>query len=80
MFCIEPKLFSWEIAVLWNVIFALTNGYLASVAICLAPQCPNIPITQRGQAGDIIVFSLTFGLVCGATLGFAVKDLIQMDL
>lgn len=50
------------------ILFAFSNGYVASLCMMLGPSLTESK--SAALAGTIMVFSLTFGLLCGACTSF----------
>lgn len=53
---------------LFMILFAVTNGYIASTCMMLGPSL--VPVQETSLAGTIMVFSLTCGLLTGACVSF----------
>jgi len=73
--CARPKLVRHDIfPIVFMALMSLTNGYLSSVSMMLAPQeCePN----ERITAGTIMTFMLVFGIVMGANLSTLLTSLL----
>jgi hypothetical protein len=74
--CVAP----WKLVrhdffpILFMALMSLTNGYLSSLCMMMAPQeCePN----ERITAGTIMTFMLVFGIVMGANLGTLLTKLL----
>ena len=58
-----------------DVLFAFTNGYLASCAMILGPKL--VSAKDSGVAGTIMIFCLTLGLLGGGCLSFLVVFISQ---
>lgn len=56
--------------ILFMIIFAFTNGYMASACMMLGPGA--VPVKDASIAGTIMVLSLTVGLFTGSCLSFIV--------
>lgn len=56
------------------VLFAFSNGYLASLCMCYGPQ--NVLPHEAETAGAIMAFFLSLGLALGAGLSFFVRALV----
>lgn len=50
------------------ILFAFTNGYIASLCMMLGPS--QTDKKYASLAGNIMIFSLTIGLLCGACTSF----------
>ncbi|XP_037064163.1 equilibrative nucleoside transporter 2 isoform X2 [Peromyscus leucopus] len=53
------------------LLFAISNGYLVSLTMCLAPR--QVLPHEREVAGALMTFFLALGLSCGASLSFLFK-------
>ncbi|XP_068177980.1 equilibrative nucleoside transporter 1-like isoform X3 [Antennarius striatus] len=62
----------WFIAIM--VVFAFSNGYLASLCMCYGPK--NVPPQEAETAGAIMAFFLCLGLASGAALSFIIRALV----
>uniref|UniRef100_A0A672I7K6 Equilibrative nucleoside transporter 1-like n=1 Tax=Salarias fasciatus TaxID=181472 RepID=A0A672I7K6_SALFA len=56
------------------VLFAFSNGYLASLCMCYGPK--NVLPHEAETAGAIMAFFLSLGLALGAALSFFVRVLV----
>lgn len=56
------------------VLFAFSNGYLASLCMCYGPK--NVHPHEAETAGAIMAFFLSLGLALGAGLSFFVRALV----
>ncbi|XP_022447078.1 equilibrative nucleoside transporter 2 isoform X1 [Delphinapterus leucas] len=56
------------------LLFAVSNGYLVSLTMCLAPR--QVLPHEREVAGTLMTFFLALGLSCGASLSFLLKALL----
>nr|XP_060460489.1 equilibrative nucleoside transporter 2 [Panthera onca] len=56
------------------LLFAVSNGYLMSLTMCLAPR--QVLPHEREVAGTLMTFFLALGLSCGAALSFLFKALL----
>nr|XP_013006244.1 equilibrative nucleoside transporter 2 isoform X1 [Cavia porcellus] len=56
------------------LLFAISNGYLVSLTMCLAPR--QVLPHEREVAGALMTFFLALGLSCGASLSFLLKALL----
>ncbi|XP_028372080.1 equilibrative nucleoside transporter 2 [Phyllostomus discolor] len=70
-----PVLF-WQDAyfITFMLLFAVSNGYLVSLTMCLAPR--QVLPHEREVAGALMTFFLSLGLSCGASLSFLFKALL----
>ena len=60
-----------------TVIFGLSNGFFASLAMVSAPQC--VQPEYRETASIIMTWFLTLGLLVGASFSFLFVYLIRID-
>uniref|UniRef100_A0A8D0NNV0 Equilibrative nucleoside transporter 2 n=1 Tax=Sus scrofa TaxID=9823 RepID=A0A8D0NNV0_PIG len=60
--------------VTFMLLFAVSNGYLVSLTMCLAPR--QVLPHEREVAGTLMTFFLALGLSCGASLSFLFKALL----
>ncbi|TNN74236.1 Equilibrative nucleoside transporter 1 [Liparis tanakae] len=70
-----PVLFdhdSWYI--IFMILFAFSNGYLASLCMCFGPK--KVPPHEAETAGAIMAFFLSLGLALGAGVSFAFRAMI----
>ncbi|XP_077381200.1 peroxisomal ATPase PEX6 isoform X2 [Festucalex cinctus] len=56
------------------LLFAFTNGYLASLAMCFGPK--KVLPHEAETAGSIMAFFLSLGLALGAALSFVLRALV----
>ncbi|KAF5920863.1 hypothetical protein HPG69_006174 [Diceros bicornis minor] len=56
------------------LLFAVSNGYLMSLTMCLAPR--QVLPHEKEVAGTLMTFFLALGLSCGAALSFLFKALL----
>ncbi|XP_072912355.1 equilibrative nucleoside transporter 1-like [Hemitrygon akajei] len=63
---------AWYIC--FMVVFAFSNGYLASLCMCYGPQ--NASAKEAETAGAIMSFFLSLGLASGACLSFLIRSLV----
>ncbi|XP_076971750.1 equilibrative nucleoside transporter 2 isoform X2 [Tamandua tetradactyla] len=56
------------------LLFAVSNGYLVSLTMCLAPR--QVLPHEKEVAGALMTFFLALGLSCGASLSFLFKALL----
>ncbi|XP_055492371.1 LOW QUALITY PROTEIN: equilibrative nucleoside transporter 1-like [Leucoraja erinacea] len=63
---------AWYIC--FMVLFAFSNGYMASLCMCYGPQ--NVSPKEAEMAGAVMSFFLSLGLASGAFLGFLVRALV----
>ncbi|MEJ1273538.1 solute carrier family 29 (nucleoside transporters) member 2 [Cricetulus griseus] len=70
-----PTIF-WQDAyfITFMLLFAISNGYLVSLTMCLAPR--QVLPHEREVAGALMTFFLALGLSCGASLSFLFKALL----
>ncbi|GAB1302022.1 Equilibrative nucleoside transporter 2 [Apodemus speciosus] len=66
----------WQDAyfITFMLLFAVSNGYLVSLTMCLAPR--QVLPHEREVAGALMTFFLALGLSCGASLSFLFKALL----
>ncbi|XP_028279570.1 equilibrative nucleoside transporter 1-like [Parambassis ranga] len=60
--------------IVFMVIFAFSNGYLASLCMCYGPK--NVLPHEAETAGAIMAFFLSLGLALGAALSFLFRALV----
>jgi equilibrative nucleoside transporter 1/2/3 len=65
-------------AILLTLFLGLSNGYVCSLAMLFGPGLVNVK--QASLAGTIMIFSLTFGLLCGALLSLVTVTISQGHL
>ncbi|XP_063774882.1 equilibrative nucleoside transporter 1 [Pseudophryne corroboree] len=63
---------AWYICIM--VVFAISNGYLASLCMCFGPKKVNVQEAETG--GAIMAFFLTLGLALGAAFSFLLRILV----
>ncbi|TRY88460.1 hypothetical protein DNTS_018885, partial [Danionella cerebrum] len=56
------------------ILFAFSNGYLASLCMCFGPK--KVDPNEAETAGAIMAFFLSFGLALGASLSFLFRGLV----
>lgn len=72
VFCVEPRLIASDAATYIIVlIFALTNGYLGTLAMQYGPEL--VQPQDRERAGAVMVTMLTVGLTIGVWCGVAIN-------
>jgi len=72
----SPVLFSSDIIyILIMAMFALTNGYFATLIINYAPKFVSTPI-EKQLSGTLMIFSNTCGLAAGAAFSFVATSWI----
>uniref|UniRef100_A0A672PVG2 Solute carrier family 29 member 1 (Augustine blood group) n=1 Tax=Sinocyclocheilus grahami TaxID=75366 RepID=A0A672PVG2_SINGR len=62
----------WFIA--FMILFAFSNGYLASLCMCFGPK--KVDASEAETAGAIMAFFLSLGLALGASLSFLFRALV----
>lgn len=62
----------WFIA--FMILFAFSNGYLASLCMCFGPK--KVDPSEAETAGAIMAFFLSLGLALGASLSFLFRGLV----
>uniref|UniRef100_A0A8C2DNF7 Solute carrier family 29 member 1b n=1 Tax=Cyprinus carpio TaxID=7962 RepID=A0A8C2DNF7_CYPCA len=62
----------WFIA--FMILFAFSNGYLASLCMCFGPK--KVDASEAETAGAIMAFFLSLGLALGACLSFMFRALV----
>ncbi|XP_036402645.1 equilibrative nucleoside transporter 1a [Megalops cyprinoides] len=70
-----PVLFehdAWYI--LFMILFAFSNGYLASLCMCFGPK--KVPPHEAETAGAVMAFFLSLGLALGAALSFGIRAMV----
>uniref|UniRef100_A0AAQ5Y8E2 Solute carrier family 29 member 1b n=1 Tax=Amphiprion ocellaris TaxID=80972 RepID=A0AAQ5Y8E2_AMPOC len=60
--------------IVFMILFAFTNGYLASLCMCYGPK--NVLPHEAETAGAIMAFFLSLGLALGAALSFLLRALV----
>uniref|UniRef100_A0A671TCJ2 Solute carrier family 29 member 1 (Augustine blood group) n=1 Tax=Sparus aurata TaxID=8175 RepID=A0A671TCJ2_SPAAU len=60
--------------IFFMIIFAFSNGYLASLCMCFGPK--NVLPHEAETAGAIMAFFLSLGLALGASLSFVFRALV----
>ncbi|XP_054460240.1 equilibrative nucleoside transporter 1-like [Anoplopoma fimbria] len=60
--------------IFFMVLFAFSNGYLASLCMCFGPK--NVLPHEAETAGAIMAFFLSLGLALGAALSFVLRALV----
>ncbi|XP_051801731.1 equilibrative nucleoside transporter 1-like isoform X2 [Acanthochromis polyacanthus] len=60
--------------IVFMILFAFTNGYLASLCMCYGPK--NVLSHEAETAGAIMAFFLSLGLALGAALSFLLRALV----
>ncbi|KAJ3615052.1 hypothetical protein NHX12_018620 [Muraenolepis orangiensis] len=60
--------------ILFMVVFAFSNGYLASLCMCFGPQ--KVAQHEAETAGAIMAFFLSLGLALGAAVSFLFRGLV----
>ncbi|XP_059004196.1 equilibrative nucleoside transporter 2 isoform X3 [Mustela lutreola] len=67
--------FLWDAYfITFMLLFAVSNGYLMSLTMCLAPR--QVLPHEREVAGTLMTFFLALGLSCGAAFSFLFKALL----
>uniref|UniRef100_A0A8C2XKD0 Solute carrier family 29 member 1a n=1 Tax=Cyclopterus lumpus TaxID=8103 RepID=A0A8C2XKD0_CYCLU len=70
-----PVLFSHDaLYIIFMILFAFSNGYLASLCMCFGPK--KVPPHEAETAGAIMAFFLSLGLALGAGVSFAFRAMI----
>ncbi|XP_069549071.1 equilibrative nucleoside transporter 1-like [Brachyistius frenatus] len=70
-----PVLFAHDaLYIIFMIIFAFSNGYLASLCMCFGPK--KVPQHEAETAGAIMAFFLSLGLALGAAVSFAFRAMI----
>ncbi|KAM4604089.1 equilibrative nucleoside transporter 1-like isoform 1-T2 [Polymixia lowei] len=60
--------------IIFMILFAFTNGYLASLCMCFGPK--KVESHEAETAGAIMAFFLSLGLALGASLSFLTRALV----
>uniref|UniRef100_A0A3Q4BS32 Uncharacterized protein n=1 Tax=Mola mola TaxID=94237 RepID=A0A3Q4BS32_MOLML len=60
--------------IFFMILFAVSNGYLASLCMCFGPK--NVLPHEAETAGAIMAFFLSLGLALGAALSFVFRALV----
>ncbi|XP_018427613.1 PREDICTED: equilibrative nucleoside transporter 1 [Nanorana parkeri] len=63
---------AWYICIM--IVFAVSNGYLASLCMCFGPK--NVDVHEAETAGAIMAFFLSLGLALGAAFSFLLRILV----
>ncbi|KAM4772346.1 equilibrative nucleoside transporter 1 [Rhinophrynus dorsalis] len=63
---------AWYICIM--IVFALSNGYLASLCMCFGPK--KVDVHEAETAGAIMAFFLSLGLALGAGFSFLLRALV----
>uniref|UniRef100_A0A803JF73 Solute carrier family 29 member 1 (Augustine blood group) n=1 Tax=Xenopus tropicalis TaxID=8364 RepID=A0A803JF73_XENTR len=63
---------AWYICIM--ILFAVSNGYLASLCMCFGPK--KVGVHEAETAGAIMAFFLSLGLALGAGLSFPLRILV----
>uniref|UniRef100_A0A3Q2YIG1 Solute carrier family 29 member 1a n=1 Tax=Hippocampus comes TaxID=109280 RepID=A0A3Q2YIG1_HIPCM len=70
-----PVLFSHDAwYVVFMIVFAFSNGYLASLCMCFGPK--KVSQHEAETAGAVMAFFLSLGLALGAAISFAFRAII----
>lgn len=77
--CIHPELITQQWALyLIMVIFALSNGYLGTLAMMFGPT--KAEVHEKETAGFIMTLALNFGIFCGVHFAFLLLYLIEGNI
>ncbi|XP_036805702.1 equilibrative nucleoside transporter 1-like [Oncorhynchus mykiss] len=60
--------------IVFMIVFAFSNGYLASLCMCFGPK--KVAAHEAETAGAIMAFFLSLGLALGASLSFLFRGLV----
>ncbi|XP_036614043.1 equilibrative nucleoside transporter 1-like isoform X1 [Trichosurus vulpecula] len=60
--------------IVFIMLFAFSNGYLASLCMCFAPK--KVKPSEAEAAGTVMVFFLSLGLALGALLSFLLRVIV----
>lgn len=60
--------------IIFMIVFAFSNGYLASLCMCFGPK--KVAQHEAETAGAIMAFFLSLGLALGAALSFAFRTMV----
>uniref|UniRef100_A0A674C298 Solute carrier family 29 member 1 (Augustine blood group) n=1 Tax=Salmo trutta TaxID=8032 RepID=A0A674C298_SALTR len=60
--------------IVFMIVFAFSNGYLASLCMCFGPK--KVAVHEAETAGAIMAFFLSLGLALGASLSFLFRGLV----
>ncbi|XP_076879624.1 equilibrative nucleoside transporter 1 [Brachyhypopomus gauderio] len=60
--------------IIFMILFAFSNGYLASLCMCYGPK--KVPASEAETAGAIMAFFLSLGLSLGAAFSFLFRGVI----
>ena len=64
--------------IIFMMMMATTNGYIASCSMMMGASV--VPVKESALAGTIMIFSLTFGLLMGASISFIIVYISQGSL
>lgn len=65
----------WYLVIVW--VFAVTNGWITSLAMMAAPQLPAIKGNrEKAMVGSVMSFSLVLGLAIGGAVSFLVRWMV----
>jgi equilibrative nucleoside transporter 1/2/3 len=56
---------------LWDIPFAMTNGYIATLSMVSASNQDDLSESQRATAGFLMTFSINLGILIAMGLTFA---------
>ncbi|KAJ8248606.1 hypothetical protein GJAV_G00243790 [Gymnothorax javanicus] len=60
--------------ILFMILFAFSNGYLASLCMCFGPK--KVALQEAETAGAVMAFFLALGLALGAAMSFIIRTLV----
>ncbi|XP_069036091.1 equilibrative nucleoside transporter 1 isoform X1 [Lepisosteus oculatus] len=70
-----PVIFAHDVwFIIFMIVFAFSNGYLASLCMCFGPK--KVPPHEAETAGAIMAFFLSLGLALGAALSFLFRAVV----
>eukprot|EP01114_Cavostelium_apophysatum_P016901 TRINITY_DN4901_c0_g1_i1.p1 TRINITY_DN4901_c0_g1~~TRINITY_DN4901_c0_g1_i1.p1 ORF type:complete len:440 (-),score=57.54 TRINITY_DN4901_c0_g1_i1:54-1373(-) len=75
LLCVKPRIFNHDaIPIALVVVFSLTNAYIATRAMMIAPT--RVPLHERELAGSMMVFALSVGLTAGVSSGWLIPYIL----
>jgi equilibrative nucleoside transporter 1/2/3 len=78
IFCIYPRLIVYDvIPLIFMAILALSNGYLSSITMMIAPGL--VESHEREAAGTIMTFFLLLGICLGSNCGLLIGKIVGLN-
>lgn len=78
IFCIYPRLIVYDaIPLIFMAILALSNGYLSSITMMIAPGL--VEPHEREAAGTIMTFFLLLGICLGSNCGLLIGKIVGLN-